>query len=400
MSILETIRTALRALMSNKMRSVLTMLGVVIGVSAVVAMLALGEGTKADIETNIRSLGADVLTVRNGPAQRGAVRAQTVDSLKLEDAEALTAVDNVIAVAPSSFGSAQIKYLSGNIGASVTGVTPAYFQVQKLNVEQGQVITDNHVRGRLHVCVLGANVFNQLFPLGDAVGNHVKIKGLSFQVIGVLESKGQGFSSADDSVLVPITTHMNTLFGRQFVSSITVQVASEELIDAAKTDVEAFLRMRHRLKPGDDSDFNISSTKDVLEAVGQITGVMTAFLAALAAISLVVGGIGIMNIMLVSVRERTREIGVRMAVGARRRDVLLQFLIEAVTVSVIGGLIGLGIGAGGAFALSKVAGTGFSLPIYAIVLSLVVSLATGICFGVWPARSASKLDPVEALRYE
>ncbi|CAG0931524.1 partial Macrolide export ATP-binding/permease protein MacB, partial [Planctomycetaceae bacterium] len=198
------------------MRSVLTMLGVVIGVSAVVAMLALGEGTKADIETNIRSLGADVLTVRNGPQQRGAVRAQSVDTLKLEDAEALTAVDNVVAVAPASFGSAQIKYLSGNIGASVVGVTLAYFQVQKLTVEQGSPITETQVRGRLHACVLGANVYNTLFPLGNAIGEHVKIKGLSFQVVGVLESKGQGFSSADDNVLVPITTHMNTLFGRQF----------------------------------------------------------------------------------------------------------------------------------------------------------------------------------------
>ncbi len=400
MSILETIRTALRALLSNKMRSVLTMLGVVIGVSAVVAMLALGEGTKADIETNIRSLGADVLTVRNGPAQRGAVRAQSVDTLKLEDAEALAAVDNVIAVAPASNGSAQIKRLAGNIGAQVVGVTPAYFQVQKLSIEEGQAITESQVRGRLHTCVLGANVYNTLFPLGNAIGEHVKIKGLSFQVVGVLVSKGSGFSSSDDNVLVPITTHMNTLFGRQFVSSITVQVASEDLIDQAKTDVEAFLRMRHRLKPGDDSDFNISSTKDVLETVGQITGVMTAFLAALAAISLVVGGIGIMNIMLVSVRERTREIGVRMAVGARRRDILLQFLIEAVTVSVLGGVIGLAIGAGGAYGMSKAVGTGFSLPVYAVVLSLVVSLATGVCFGVWPARSASKLDPVEALRYE
>jgi putative ABC transport system permease protein len=400
MSLLETFRTAFHALLSNKLRSLLTMLGVVIGVSAVVAMLALGEGTKADIETNIRSLGSDVLTVRPGQQQQGPVRAGTVETLKIEDAEALSAIDEIARVAPTANSSAQIKYFATNVSAQVVGVTPSYFIIQKLTLDKGAPFTDPQVRSRRQLVILGANVALRLFPSSDPMGERVKVKSLTFTVAGVLAAKGEGFSSPDDSVLVPISTHMNTLWHRDYINAITVQVNNENDIDSVKGQVENLLRLRHKIAAGAESDFNISSTKDVLATVGSITGLLTAFLAALAAISLLVGGIGIMNIMLVSVRERTREIGIRMAVGARRSDVLLQFLIEAVAVSVMGGLIGLGFGAGAAYALSKVAGTGFLLPVYAVVLALGVSLATGIGFGVWPARSAARLDPIEALRYE
>ncbi|MCC6574733.1 MAG: ABC transporter permease [Planctomycetes bacterium] len=400
MSIFETLRTAMRALLSNKMRSVLTMLGVVIGVGAVVAMLALGEGTKADIEKNIRSLGSDVLTVRPGQAQMGQVRGGNVETLKVEDAEAVGELPGILQVAPSAQASAQIKFLSNNVSASVVGVTPEYFEVQKLVTQYGAPFSETQVRGRRRVAVLGSNVAMKLFPGSEPLNQRVKIRGLSFQIVGVLAGKGEGFSSPDDQVLVPLLTHQTVLFGRDYITTMTIQVENENDLDNTKLEIEGLLRSRHRLRPEEASDFNISSTKDVLATVGQITGMLTAFLAALAAISLLVGGIGIMNIMLVSVRERTREIGIRMAIGARRGDVLLQFLIEAVVVSLLGGVIGLGVGAGIAFTLSKVAGTGFVLPLYAVALSLGVSLATGVGFGVWPARSASRLDPVEALRYE
>ena len=396
----QTLQTSLRALLSNKLRTALTMLGIVIGVAAVVTMLSLGEGARESIESQISSMGANNLNVRPGQRRQGPVRTGSVDTLVDEDADALAGIDGVVGVAPTCNGSAQVKYMAANVNAIVIGTTPSYFPLNQLDFARGASFNDLHLQGRRRVAVIGSEVAADLFGNLDPIGQRIQVKGLGFEVVGVLEEVGSSFTSPDDRVLVPLTTHQSTLFGQDYLSSITVQVTDEDAVEPVQSEIERILRRRHKLLPGEEADFNVLSTKEMLETVGQVTSTFTAFLAAVAAVSLLVGGIGIMNIMLVSVRERTREIGVRMAVGARRRDVLLQFLIEAVVVSMIGGITGAGLGIVGGVMLSQWASVSFVLPGYAIVLALLVSFATGILFGVWPARHAAGLDPVEALRFE
>ena len=396
----ETIRTALRALSSNLVRTTLTMLGVIIGVGAVVAMLALGEGARTDIESNIRTLGSDLLTVRPGQQSHGPVRSGTVDTLDVADANALALLPGVSNVAPTSMGAAQVKYASQNLSATIVGSTSNYFAIRNLETQAGQPFTHLHEQGRRRVAILGAKVARDLFGYDNPVGARIQIKGIGFRVEGVLAEKGESLGSPDDQVIVPLSTHQSVLFGQTYVQSILVQVADEDSIESIRGSLERTLRARHRIAAGGLDDFNIGSMQDMLSTINQVTGTLTALLGGVAAVSLIVGGIGIMNIMLVSVRERTREVGVRMAVGARRRDILLQFLIEAMVVSVMGGILGIGLGIGGAAFLSKMGGFGFLIPPYAVVLALITSLATGIFFGVWPARHAAHLDPVEALRFE
>ena len=397
----ETIGTAWRSLTSNRLRTALTGLGMVIGVAAVVAVLAVGEGAKGSVEGRIRAMGSNLLLVRPGSAQSGGVRGGSVQTLKLADADVLRTLPGVAAVAPEISGSGQIRYLEHNRSGSVVGVTPDYLEVRALDVAMGLGFTELDLQQRARVAILGANVVKDLFP-GDApLGRRIQIRGIAFTVIGVLAEKGDaGFSSPDDIVLVPLTTHQGVLFGQDALSALSVKVTDEKDADATQAAITQLLRLRHALPDKVDDDFQIRSQTEMLATLGAVTGTFTALLGSVAAVSLLVGGIGIMNIMLVSVRERTREIGVRMAVGARRRDILRQFLVESVVVSLAGGAVGLLLGYGVAYLIAKLGGWSTAVPTYAVVMSLSVSVAIGLVFGVGPARRAAQLDPVEALRQE
>jgi putative ABC transport system permease protein len=401
MLITETAKSAWRSLVSNRMRTVLTMLGMIIGTASVVAVLGIGEGARSSVESRIRSLGSNLLTVRPGSASGGGgVRSGSVKTLTMEDADALAKLDDVAAVAPEMSGSGQVKFLEKNKNASVTGVTPAYFDIKSLVVVTGIAISDLDVQQRTRVAVLGAGVASDLYGRTSPLGTRLQINGIAFRVVGVLEEKGSGMGSTDDAVLVPISTHESVLFGQDHLSTVSLQVSKEDKTDAVMARLEQTLRLRHRLREDQENDFDIRSQAEMLTTMSQITGTFTALLGSVAAVSLVVGGIGIMNIMLVSVRERTREIGVRMAVGARRRDVLRQFLVEAFVVSLAGGILGVGLGYGAAALLATLGQWTTVVPSYAVILALGVSVAIGLVFGVGPARRASKLDPVEALRFE
>ncbi|WP_437774388.1 ABC transporter permease [Sorangium sp. So ce1097] len=400
MLIKETAKSAWRSLASNRMRTLLTMLGMIIGTAAVVAVLGIGEGARSSVEGRIRSLGANLLMVRPGSASASGVRSGTVKTLTEGDAEALKALDGVAAVAPERSGSAQLRYMASNLNASVTGITPAYLEVRSLSMGSGVPFSELDEQQRSRVVILGANVARQLYPGVSPLGTRLQINGSAFRVVGVLAEKGSGMGSPDDGVFVPLSTHRSVLFGQDHLSTISLQLASEDRSDAVIAQLEQLLRLRHRLRPDQPSDFEVRSQAEMLATMGQITGTFTTLLGSVAAVSLIVGGIGIMNIMLVSVRERTREIGVRMAVGARRRDILRQFLVEAVVVSLAGGVAGVGLGYGAAVLLSRFGDWATIVPPYAVGLALGVSILIGITFGVGPARRAARLDPVEALRFE
>ncbi|WP_437751703.1 ABC transporter permease [Sorangium sp. So ce1389] len=400
MLIKETAKSAWRSLASNRLRTLLTMLGMIIGTAAVVAVLGIGEGARSSVEGRIRSLGANLLMVRPGSASTSGVRSGTVKTLTEGDAEALKALDGVAAVAPERSGSAQLRYMASNLNASVTGITPAYLEVRSLSMGSGVPFSDLDEQQRARVVILGANVARQLYPGGSPLGTRLQVNGSAFRVVGVLAEKGSGMGSPDDGVFVPLSTHRSVLFGQDHLSTISLQLASEDRSDTVIAQLEQLLRLRHRLRADQPSDFEVRSQAEMLATMGQITGTFTTLLGSVAAVSLIVGGIGIMNIMLVSVRERTREIGVRMAVGARRRDIMRQFLVEAVVVSLAGGVAGVGLGYGAAVALSRFGEWATIVPPYAVGLALGVSILIGITFGVGPARRAARLDPVEALRFE
>ncbi len=401
MMIAETIRTAWRSLTSNRMRTALTGLGMVIGVAAVVAVLSVGEGAQSQVEGRIRAMGSNLLTVRPESGSSGGVRSGSVQTLSLEDAEALRQIPGVAFISPEVSGNAQIRYREQNRSASIVGVMPDYLQVRALEIGQGLGITDLDIRERQRVALIGSTIAKELFPNESALGLRFQIRGVAFRVVGVLAEKGDtGFSSPDEMVLIPISTHQGSLFGQDHLSSIGIAVATEPEMNMVQSAAEQLLRLRHKLRDDQENDFQIRSQTEMLATLNSITGTFTALLGAVAGVSLLVGGIGIMNIMLVSVRERTREIGVRMAVGARRRDVLLQFLVEAVVVSIFGGILGLALGFGAAALIANVGGWPTIVPSYAIAMSLAVSVSVGLLFGVGPARRAAKLDPVEALRQE
>ena len=410
MSPWQLIRVALRALAINKLRSALTMLGIVIGVGAVIVMIAVGAGAQARVEEQIRALGSNLLLVMPGATTAGGVRMGfgSSSSLSEDDVAAINREIPEALAAPALRGSAQIIWGNSNWSTQIYGVTPEYLDVRQWPLAAGRTFEPAEMAGAGKVCLIGATVARQLFGSADPVDQTVRIKRVPFTVIGVLETKGQSLmgTDQDDVILMPISTARTRVIGsasaakQRSVGTIWVKVADGLPTRNVEDQVRALLRQRHRLQPGADDDFSMRNLAEVMAAQEASSRVLALLLAAVASVSLLVGGIGIMNIMLVSVTERTREIGLRMAVGARTRDILGQFLVEAVTLSLIGGLIGVALGVGAAAAIASLAGWRVALSAEAVLLAVAFAFVIGVFFGFYPARKAAALNPVEALRFE
>jgi putative ABC transport system permease protein len=410
MKILVSIRVALRALRVNRLRSALTMLGIIIGVAAVIAMVAIGSGATASIQAQIQSIGSNIIIVLSGSLTTGGMRLGSGASQTLteDDAKAIAAeCPAVSAVAPTVRGGAQLMFGNSNWATSIQGTTPDYLAIRDLSVANGRAFTDQDVESAAKVALLGPTVAKNLFGDGDPVGQVIRIKNAPFTVSGVLAAKGQSPTGQDqdDVVIVPISTAKREVTGASranahSVGSLMVQAASANLMDEAQIEIGALLRQRHHIQAGQDDDFTVRNLSEVFDAQEGSAQVMALLLGAIASVSLIVGGIGIMNIMLVSVTERTREIGLRLAVGGKARDIMSQFLVEAVTLSVLGGTVGILLGLGASELISHFAGWSTLISPTAIILASVFSAVVGISFGYYPARKAAMLDPIEALRYE
>jgi len=395
-----TIRVALRSLLAHKLRSFLTMLGMIIGVSCVIAMVSMGEGATGAMKANLTRLGANLLSVRPGSARQGHVQTGNVQTLVIGDAEALATLRGVIAMAPEATGSGQLKHMSENMRAAVVGTTPSYSGIRNLDVESGRFLEEHDLQLRRKVVVIGAEVARRLFQGGTPLGSAIKVGGVNYEVIGVLAAKGEAWASPDERVFVPLTTAQKSILGQDWLTGVTLKCENEDVMPEVQKAIEGVIRERHKIPEGEDLDVQIMNQREWIDSIRQAVGVMTVLLTGVAAVSLIVGGIGIMNIMLVSVTERTREIGVRKALGATRLDILKQFLVEAAVIAAIGGLIGLAVGAGGSYAFVRSRGWEFVLPTPAVALAIGFSGGIGILFGIFPAVKAARLDPIEALRYE
>ena len=399
------IRVASESILKNKMRTLLTMLGIVIGVGAVIVMIAVGNGAQSQIESRINGLGTNMLIITAGAAQQGGVSqgAGTFNRLSIDDAGKIGREAVLLrAVSPVIMTRAQAIGGAGNWRTSVQGVSTGFQTIRDWPVDMGVFLSDDDVRAMRRVAVLGATVARSLWPDQDPVGQQIQLRNVPFTIIGVLAPKGQSANGGDqdDVIIVPHTTAQTRLSGQSFIGQILASTWAPADVDAARQEIRAIMRESHGLAPNEPDDFTVRDQTEIAEAAQGTTRVMTLLLAAIASISLVVGGIGIMNIMLVSVTERTREIGIRMAIGARGSDVLTQFLVESVAMSVIGGIIGLVAGVGGAALLGRLTGWSTSTPGFAIALAIGFSAAVGIFFGYYPARKAAALNPIQALRYE
>jgi putative ABC transport system permease protein len=397
--------SAFRALQRNKMRSFLTMLGIIIGVAAVIAMLAIGQGAQYSVKKQISSLGTNVLIIFPGSQQQGGVRtgAGSMTTLTEDDAEAIARECPAVAyVSPGTGAGGQV--IAGNLNwfTGVSGVGVDYLAIRQWSVEYGDFFTEQDVKARAKVCVLGKTVADNLFPEGTPVGQTIRIRNVPVKVIGVLSRKGQNAmgQDQDDVIIMPYSTVLARLSHYPYLRQILVSAVSPTAIPVAQRQITDLLRMRHKIMPGESDDFTIRNQADIVETATATTKILTILLASIASVSLLVGGIGIMNIMLVSVTERTREIGIRMSVGARGRDILAQFLIEALVLSLLGGMIGIALGVAGSSVISNLAKWPSIVTVFSIILSFGFSIVVGIFFGFYPARKAALLNPIEALRYE
>ena len=398
------LKVASASILKNKMRTLLTMLGIVIGVGAVIVMVAVGNGAQTMIESQIKGLGTNLIVVMPGSTTPGGVNqgAGSFNRLTVEDAEKLSRDGTLFAaVSPVISTRKQIIGGTGNWRASINGVSAGFPEIRNWTTRSGAFFTDADVKSGRKVAVLGATVVKNLFPDGDPIGGQIQIGSVPFTVIGVMAPKGQnaGGQDQDDIVLMPYTTAQTRLSGNTRIFQILVSTTSGDDIPAAQAEVTSIMRDAHKI-PGTEDDFTVRNQTEIADAATSTTKVMSGLLAAIASISLVVGGIGIMNIMLVSVTERTREIGIRMAIGARGSDVLTQFLVESIVMSVLGGVVGLAVGFGGAALLGHITGWATATPLSAVVIAVAFSAAVGVFFGYYPARKAAGLNPIQALRYE
>ncbi len=414
MNLRESLRVAMRGLATNKMRTSLTMLGIIIGVGVVILVVAIGQGATQSVTAAVNSLGTDILSIYPGPARFHINAATTAGSggqtnrLTLEDAKliARSFPKTVAAVAPQVRGNVQIRLGNKDSNTNLTGTTTDYPFVNNVDTDHGRFFSGAEVDGNLKVCVVGATVADKLTgdPTADLTGQTIQINRQDFQVVGMLTPKGSGMGGQDqdDVVVVPITTAMRRILNVHYINFMSIRCVSQKMMPLAQEQIADFLRNRHHLQPPfpDNDDFNIRSQTELLQRQQSVTGTMTSLLSAVAIISLVVGGIGIMNIMLVSVTERTREIGIRKAIGATPRDILLQFLIESAIISLLGGLIGIGLGVGGAILMASFGGWNTIVSSASVIAALVVSAGVGLFFGIYPATKAAALHPIEALRFE
>ena len=399
-------KIALRALANNKLRAFLTMLGIIIGVASVIAMLAIGQGSKKSIQQQISEMGSNMIMIHPGAEMRGGVRQDpsAMQTLKLENYEKLSEECTYLSgISPNVSSSGQLVAGANNYPSSVSGVSMDYLTIRQLTVEQGEMFTENYIRTAAKVCVIGKTIVDNLFPDGsDPIGKVIRCNQIPFRVIGVLKSKGYNSMGMDqdDVVLAPYSTVMKRLLAQTYLSGIFASALTEEMTEEAVDEITTILRREHKLKETDADDFTIRTQQELSSMLNTTTDLMTTLLACIAGISLVVGGIGIMNIMYVSVTERTREIGLRMSVGARGVDILSQFLIEAILISITGGLIGVIIGCGASFMIKAIAHWPVFIQPWSVLLSFLVCTVTGVFFGWYPAKKAADLDPIDALRYE
>jgi putative ABC transport system permease protein len=399
---------AWHAMGANRLRTFLTMLGMVIGVGAVVLMMAIGEGAQQSIKRSIDSMGSNLFVILSGSSSASGSRSGSGNSsaLNINDANAVGDLEDIAAIAPISTGNAQIIFSGNNWNTSIIGTSPTYFSIRGWNVDSGELFSDADIRSANRVALIGKTVAENLFGDDiDPIGKTIRIKKSPFMILGVLESKGQSFDGRDqdDTIIVPITTAQRKLFGNQIPGSVRMimaQAKSEKYMGVAEDAINDLIRQRHNIRENAESDFSVRNLTAMAKTASETAKTMSMLLGAIASISLLVGGIGIMNIMLVSVTERTREIGIRMAIGARQKDILLQFLLEACVISIVGCVIGIALGLGGALLVKKIVGAEILISMQSIVLAFSVAASVGVFFGYYPASKAAKLHPIEALRYQ